>query len=114
MSTGADQDVIVIGGGIGGMIAANRAAQLGLKATVLEQGDDRYPCNSRYTGGTLHICTRDIMLEEETQRQLIIDYSAGFVRDDLAKVISTHGRRAVRWLQEEGVEVHTRQRFRTP
>ncbi len=104
MSTGADQDVIVIGGGIGGMIAANRAAQLGLKATVLEQGDDRYPCNSRYTGGTLHICTRDIMLEEETQRQLIIDYSAGFVRDDLAKVISTHGRRAVRWLQEEGLK----------
>ena len=49
--------------------AAIRAAQLGLKAVVLEQGDGKYPCNSRYTGGTLHICSRDIMLDEETQRR---------------------------------------------
>ena len=30
-------DIVIIGGGLAGLVTANRAAQLGLKATVLEQ-----------------------------------------------------------------------------
>ncbi|MCC7081048.1 MAG: FAD-binding protein, partial [Burkholderiales bacterium] len=55
----------VVGGGMAGLVAANRAAQLGLKVLVLEQSEaDRYLCNSRYTGGTLHVAMSDIMLDE--------------------------------------------------
>ncbi len=96
-------DVIVIGAGIAGMIAANRAAQLGLRPLVLEQSAaDKYLCNTRFTGGTFHIGMRDITLDEETLRQRILEASAGFVAVDLATTLAREGRRVVRWLQEEG------------
>ena len=48
MGSSRDWDVVVIGGGIGGLSAAVRATQLGLKAAVLERGTDaQYACNSR-------------------------------------------------------------------
>ena len=40
MNDRAQYDVVIVGGGIAGMIAANRAAQLKLRAVVLEQGAD--------------------------------------------------------------------------
>ena len=40
MNDNAQYDVVVVGGGIAGMIAANRAAQRNLRAVVLEQGSD--------------------------------------------------------------------------
>src|SRR5947209_4695787 len=50
-TTDMQHDVIVIGAGIAGLVAANRAAQLGLRVVVLEKGEDqRYLCNSRYGG----------------------------------------------------------------
>ena len=63
-------DVVIIGGGIAGLVAANRAAQLDLRPIVLEQGTaEKYLCNTRYTGGTMHIGLREIMLDEETLTQ---------------------------------------------
>jgi fumarate reductase flavoprotein subunit len=97
-------DVAIVGGGIAGLIAANRAAQLGLRPIVLEQGSaEKYLCNTRYTGGTLHICLREITLDEETLRHQILASSEGFVRPELADVIAREGRRVVKWLQDEGM-----------
>ena len=49
-------DVTVIGAGIAGMVAAVRAAELGLRVAVLEKGEAReYPCNTRYSGGIIHV-----------------------------------------------------------
>ena len=49
-------NVVVIGGGIAGMVAANRAAELGKRVAVLEQSTEvQYICNSRITYGTFHI-----------------------------------------------------------
>ena len=46
--TDIEHDVIVIGAGIAGLVAANRAAQLGRRVVVLERGEDqRSLCNSR-------------------------------------------------------------------
>jgi fumarate reductase flavoprotein subunit len=98
-----DNDVVVIGGGIAGMIAANRAAQLGLRAIVLEQGSDaKYRCNTRFTGGTFHVAMREITLDEQTLYDTIVKISDGFVRPELARLMARDGRRVVSWLQAEG------------
>ncbi|MBI3043098.1 MAG: FAD-binding protein [Betaproteobacteria bacterium] len=105
MNEGTQCDVVIVGGGMAGMIAANRAAQLDLRPLVLEQGADaKYPCNSRYTGGTFHICLREITLDEATLRQKILDSTAGFVKPELADVVAREGRRVIRWLQDEGMK----------
>lgn len=97
-------DILIIGGGIAGLTAANRAAQLGLKALVLEQGSaEKYLCNSRYTGGTLHVAMREIMEEPAALTRAIVESSNGFVSEILASTIAVEGRRVVSWLQGEGM-----------
>jgi len=49
-------EVVVVGAGIAGLVAANRAAQLGKRVVVLEKStEQKYRSNSRYTYGTFHI-----------------------------------------------------------
>jgi fumarate reductase flavoprotein subunit len=97
-------DVVIIGAGMAGLVAANRAAQLGMKVLVLEQGaDEKYLCNSRFTGGTLHVALCDIMLDEHELAQTISTVTQGFVSPQLARMFAAEGRRVVRWLQDEGL-----------
>ena len=97
-------DVAIVGGGIAGLITANRLAQLGKRAIVLEQGrEERYLCNTRYTGGTFHVCLRDVMVEESTLKDAICNATGGFVSEAWTDLIAREGRRVVRWLQAEGV-----------
>lgn len=103
MGIHASWDMIVIGGGIAGLTAAVRAGQSGLRVCVLEKGsDESYLCNSRYTGGTLHVCLRDIMADPAELRAAIETATAGQVSPAVADAIATDGRRFVRWLQEMG------------
>lgn len=98
-------DVVVIGGGMAGLVAANRAAQLGLTALVLEQSDaDRYLCNSRFTGGTLHVAMSDIMLDAAELETIIEKSTQGFVKPAWVQLFASEGRRVVRWLQDEGAK----------
>ena len=90
-------DVAIVGGGIAGLMTANRLAQLGTRAVVLERGsEERYLCNTRYTGGTFHVCLRDIMLEEAVLKDAIRSATGGFVSDVWASAIAREGRRASR------------------
>ncbi len=96
-------DLIAVGGGVAGLVAANRAAELGMRACVLEKGkEDRYLCNSRYTGGTFHVSLRDIMSDAEELKNAIREDTGGAAPAELADVIANEGRRVVRWLQEQG------------
>jgi fumarate reductase flavoprotein subunit len=98
-------DVVVVGAGIAGLVAANRAAQLGLRVVVLEQGEaERYLCNTRYTGGTFHIAYTDVAKPSDELLAIIDSTTAGFARKDLAAAIAADGIRLVRWLQAEGIK----------
>ena len=96
--------MLVIGGGIAGLVAANRAAELGLRTVVLEKGSaDRYLCSSRYTGGTFHIGYTDVLAGEEKLVEVIDSATRGFARRDVARAIARDSSRLVRWLQSEGI-----------
>ena len=105
MAQSLEFDVVIVGGGIAGMVAACRASQLGKKVAVLERGrEEKYLCNTRYTGGTFHVCLTDIMGGEEKHRQSIEKSTAGFARPDLAQAVAHDAERTVRWLQSEGIK----------
>ena len=48
MSEHSEFDLVAVGGGFAGLVAALRGAELGLRSAVVEQGADaRYLCSSR-------------------------------------------------------------------
>ena len=102
---GSASDLAVIGGGIAGMIAANRAAEQGLSVIVLERGSqDRYPCNSRFTGGVFHVAFHNPMRSPEDLRR-IIDVSTGGAADaEMADAIANNLGFVIRWLQRRGIQ----------
>ena len=56
-------DLVSIGGGFAGLVAALRGAELGLRTEILEQGtDERYLCSSRWAGGIFHVSYHDVKL----------------------------------------------------
>src|SRR5260370_6645024 len=99
-------DVIVIGAGIAGLVAANRAAQLGKRVIVLEKSkEEKYLCNSRYTYGTFHISFTDVGADEDVLFGKIEACSDGLARKDLARAIAKDGRRLMQWLKSEGIDL---------
>ena len=104
--TDVQHDMIVIGAGIAGLVAANRAAQLGKRVVVLEKGrEEKYLCNSRYTYGTFHINFTDVGADEDVLFGRIEACSEGLARKDLARAVAKDGRRLMQWLRSEGVDL---------
>jgi fumarate reductase flavoprotein subunit len=99
-------DVIVVGAGIAGLVAANRAVQLGRRVVVLEKStEEKYLCNSRYTYGTFHIHFTGVDDDEDALFARIEAATDGFARKDLARSIAKDGRRLMQWLREDGIEL---------
>ncbi len=98
-------DVIVVGGGIAGLSTANRAAQQGLKVAVLERGaGPQYLCNSRYSGGVLHIAMHNAKDPADKLMTVIRDATSGKADPQLARALATTAGRAIDWLQSEGAK----------
>lgn len=105
-TTGMDFDVVVVGGGIAGMVAANRAAQLGQRVTILERTtDDKYICNSRITYGTFHINFTSPVTGEDDLVRRIETCTGGYARKDLARTVAKESRRLMQWLVSEGIDL---------
>ena len=103
MNTTKEFDCVVIGGGIAGLSVANRVAQQGLKVALLERGDDeRYLCNSRYSGGVLHIACHNVQEAPESLYEVIMGATSGKAVPELARALAGNAARAVDWLQKEG------------
>jgi len=101
---GETVDVAVMGGGIAGMIAANRAAETGLRVVVLEKGsDERYLCNSRFTGGVFHVAFHSPMRAPADLLRIIDAATAGAADPDMASALANGLSPVIRWLQGEGI-----------
>jgi fumarate reductase flavoprotein subunit len=99
----AAYDIVVIGGGLAGLTAAVRAQELGMSVVLLEQGDgERYPCNSRYSGGIVHIAFHDPHRPYEQLMEVIQRTTGGDVDANVADAVARDGRRLLRWLQSHG------------
>ncbi|MGE0797704.1 MAG: FAD-binding protein, partial [Lautropia sp.] len=99
-----DWDLVCIGGGMAGLVAANRALQLGMKTLLVEVGTAaRYLCNTRMSGGALHLCMNDLSSPEPVVLERIRRETCGAARTDLATAAARDGRRAVQWLRREGM-----------
>ena len=104
-----DFDVVVIGGGIAGMVAANRAAELGQRVVVLEKSpEEQYICNSRFTYGTFHINFTSPTADEAELLRKIEDGTEGYARKDLARAVAKDGRRLMQWLRAKASSCRSR------
>ncbi len=96
-------DVLVIGGGIAGLAAANRAAERGLCVAVLEKGEEEnYPCNSRYSGGIIHVAFQNVKSPQLELLAAIQKATQGQADPMLSKALASTCGKAVDWLQDNG------------
>lgn len=110
-------DVVVIGGGFGGLTAANHAALGGLKPLVLEAGsDDLYMCNSRVATGALHVAFRSPEEPEDDLYQAIMDQTSGTAGQDIARTVAANAQATIDWMRDEGCEFmqHPRRSYGLP
>lgn len=97
-------DVAVIGGGLAGLVAANRAAEAGLAVAVFEKGaDERYLCNTRFTGGFFHVALHDINSPPDELKRILQRATRGEARADLVDALAQDAGRALRWLKAQGI-----------
>jgi fumarate reductase flavoprotein subunit len=102
----ARSDLVVIGGGLAGLTAAVKAAELGLRVVVLEAGTaDRYLCNSRLAMGFFNVAFSDIWQGKTVLRQAIVAVTSGAADPDLAESLSENIGPALRWLRSRGVRI---------
>jgi len=98
-----NHDLIIVGGGLAGLTAGVRAAELGLRPIVLEQGDGvDYPCNSRQSGGILHIGFHDPFRPAQELVDLMTRLTDGEARPELVGALAHNGARLISWLQQKG------------
>ncbi len=96
-------DLVAIGGGFAGLIAALRGAELGLRTAVIEQGaSECYLCSSRWAGGIFHVSYHDVKLPPAELVAAIERATSGEAEPALAAAIAEDCGRTVDWLAAQG------------
>jgi fumarate reductase flavoprotein subunit len=100
-----DADIIIVGAGFAGLTLATRAGELGRKAIVLEQGDgDDYPCNSRYSGGFLHLGMDDPAAKQDHLMALVARLTDGLPDRAFIEAFTAEAPKAVAWVRGHGAQ----------
>src|SRR3954447_10274421 len=103
MNAELEFDLVAIGGGFAGLVAALRAAELGLRTAVVEQGDrEHYPCSSRMAGGIFHVSYHDVRLAPDALIEAIGKQTGGETDPLLAAAVAQDCGRVVDWLATQG------------
>lgn len=98
-------DCVVVGGGLGGMVAARRLQELGLDPLVLEKGaEDGGRGNARISGGLIHLAWGAMDEGPEALRRRLDVETDGEIDPALADVLAENAAQAIEWLTGEGVE----------
>jgi len=101
-----ETDLAVVGAGIAGLTAANRAAQQGARVLVLEAGEDEhYACNSRIATGALNVAHTDPHSDPAVLRQAIEVDTEGHATPALADALAGTVGRVMAWLRQEGARM---------
>ncbi len=101
-----EADLAVVGAGVAGLTAANRAAELGSRVLVLEKGEDEhYACNSRIATGVLNVAHTDPLSDPALLRRAIEADTEGYAAPALAEALATTAGRVMRWLRVEGARM---------
>src|SRR5579862_442294 len=101
-----EADLVVVGGGIAGLTAANRAAELGRRVLVIEKGEDEhYLCNSRIATGVLNVAHTDPHSDPAVLRRAIEVDTEGHATPALADLLANTAGRVMGWLKAEGARV---------
>lgn len=96
--------VIVIGAGIAGLVAAVRLSELGVRTLVLEKGsEDKYPCNTRMAGGAFHVAHRDIEESPQILSDAIMARTRGTIKPEMVQMLANETGRTSKWLKQHGV-----------
>jgi fumarate reductase flavoprotein subunit len=112
-----EADLVVVGGGIAGLTAANRAAELGCRVLVVEKGEEeRYLCNSRIATGVLNVAHTDPHSDPAVLRRAIEVDTEGHAAPALADLLANTAGRVMAWFKQEGariieVPIHGRSRW---
>ena len=103
-------DLVVVGAGLAGLVAANRASQRGRSVVVLEQGaGEGYLCNSRVASGALNFAHTN---PEEAVATLVAAIAAdteGHADPALAAALAAKAGPGLAWLRAEGAELVSRE-----
>jgi fumarate reductase flavoprotein subunit len=100
-----ETDVVIMGGGLAGLVAGNRARELGLQAIIVEQGlDEDYLCDSRVATGAIHLASSSPKAEPASIVDRISEKTRGFANRDLALALAERAGDAIDWLEEAGAE----------
>jgi fumarate reductase flavoprotein subunit len=106
MTQNGEFDVLVIGAGLAGLVAANKVAEGGLKVRVLEKSPDiAYLCNSRYTGGLFHVAMDDMTGDPAWVRSNLMRVTRNTADPALADALTKNARRTLAWLAAQGVRL---------
>src|SRR5690349_19691775 len=98
-------DLVAIGGGFAGLIAALRGAELGLRTAVIERGTDpHYLCSSRMAGGIFHVSYHDVRTAPAELVAAIERATGGEAEPELAAAIAEDCGRTVDWLAAQGAD----------
>lgn len=102
-------DMIVVGGGLAGLVAANRAAAAGRRVVLLESGaGEDYRCNSRFATGVINFAHASPYLPPEQLVRAALADTEGHGDPALFLALASVIAEGLAWLEREGARYQQR------